>query len=88
MTGIRHPNDRVGTVTPRGRKGAPRAIYARILAAADKTRRLVIDRVIATWRVRTCMMVGRRAAGMMLLRGRQYLVIGAVVPRTAVIASL
>jgi len=32
---LSHPNDRAGTVTPGGRKRAPRAIYARILAAAD-----------------------------------------------------
>ena len=36
MTRLRHPHSRLGNVTLSGRKDAPRAVYARILTAADK----------------------------------------------------
>jgi len=38
VTRLRHPRSRLGNVTLSGRKDAPRAVYARILATADTWR--------------------------------------------------
>jgi len=52
VTRLRHPHRKVGTVTLNRRKHAPRAVYARILAAADSETRTAAEWVGTAGRAR------------------------------------